>query len=151
MTQRKKSITIHETRSVVDITSILTQFGTWAALVLIVTGDGNCIQYREVNTRHSTQYTSEKKSKWKQKTITQLCEQCEAQKDLLTQSLSWCTTVNTICTQQHKGKTDHKNPGTSYFFFTIQLESNKNIQNQMQQRNLQHEEMHHNYSTTSQM
>ena len=66
MTQRKKSITIHETRSVVDITSILTQFGRWAALVLIVTGDGNCIQYRDVNTRHRTQYTSQKKSKWKQ-------------------------------------------------------------------------------------
>ena len=66
MTQRKKSITIHETRSVVDITSILTQFGRWAALVLIVTGDGNCIQYREVNTCHRTQYTSQKKSKWKQ-------------------------------------------------------------------------------------
>jgi hypothetical protein len=59
--------------------------------------------------------------------------------------------VNTICTQQHKGKTYHKNPETSYFFFTIQLESNKNIQNQMQQRNLQHEGMHHNNSTTPQM
>jgi dTDP-4-amino-4,6-dideoxygalactose transaminase len=59
--------------------------------------------------------------------------------------------VNTICTQQHKGKIYHNNPETSYFFFTIQLESNKNIQNQMQQRNLQHEGMHHNNSTTPQM
>ena len=84
MTQRKKSITIHETRSVVDITSILTQFGRWAALVLIVTGDGNCIQYREVAIAHNTHH---KRNRNENKTIIQLCEQCQAQKELLTQLL----------------------------------------------------------------
>jgi len=150
MTQRKKSITIHETRSVVDITSILTQFGRWAALVLIVTGDGNCIQYRDVNTRHRTQYTSQKKSKWKQNDNSALWTMSSSKR-----------IANTIIVMMHyrehhlHSTTQRKNlPQKSrnkLFFFTIQLESNKNIQNQMQQRNLQHEGMHHNNSTTPQM